>query len=121
MKYKLYSMKDMKAEAFGPLMTVPTKGLLLRNLADTVSDPRNVIAQYPADFVCYEIGEFDPSTGECFIHSTPAYVVSVADVARQVNEARMPKPVEPEKPQVEAERSDKQLVMVDDGGHQEVK
>lgn len=94
MKQKLYSMKDVKAESFGPLMTVPTKGLLLRMLADTVSDPRNVIAQYPGDFVVYEIGEFDPSSGELNVLSTPAYVVSVADVARQVSDAR--KPVAPE-------------------------
>lgn len=86
---KVYALRDVKADAFGPLMTVETKGLALRALADAVQNPQSRISQYPEDFMLYELGEYDPNSGELVPHRVPELVATVQAVIDSMKKAQL--------------------------------
>lgn len=61
---KIFAIYDNKAEAFMQPFYATTVGLALRIFADNVANPESIMHKNPNDFVIYEIGSFDDSTGE---------------------------------------------------------
>lgn len=86
----VYAVYDSKAAQYGQLITLPTRGVALRSFADVVSRRDSQIAQYPADYALYELGEYDQSSGKLVAHSVPQFVVSAAAVVQQFREASGP-------------------------------
>lgn len=80
---KVFAVRDVKADAFGNLICVPTKGLAVRAFADACADARSPLAQYPEDHSLYEVAEYDPNSGTIKGHPLPVLVVSATEVIAQ--------------------------------------
>lgn len=75
MKYKVYSVFDSKAEAYMRPMYFQTKGLAIRSFSEAVNDGgKSDISKYPADFVLFELGDFDELSGTFLLHKCPISV-----------------------------------------------
>jgi hypothetical protein len=68
---KMYSIYDVKAEAFFPPFYTETEGLALRMIMETLSDPNSNLSKYPADFTLFYLGEFDDNTAEITYDKKP--------------------------------------------------
>lgn len=97
---KVCAVFDSKAASFGSLVTVPTVGIAARGFVDACADRRSPMAQYPADFTLYELGDYDPATGSIVMLPQPKPVMTAA-AAREVRRAEEAK-VQPALPGVEA-------------------
>lgn len=69
MKVMLYTLHDLKSGSFSPPMAYPARGAAVRDFEDMVNQPsrgdqKNNIYEHPADFLLFEIGSFDPLSGE---------------------------------------------------------
>nr|QJB19048.1 MAG: nonstructural protein [Microvirus sp.] len=80
---KVFAVRDVKADAFGNLICVPTKGLAVRAFADACADARSPMAMYPEDHSLYEVGEYDPNSGTIKGHALPQLVISASEVLSQ--------------------------------------
>lgn len=76
---KVFAVRDVKADAYGALICVPTQGLAMRAFIEAAADPRGPIAQYPTDYSLYELGTFDPNSGTLIGHKTPIFVSSAIE------------------------------------------
>lgn len=67
MLLKVYSVFDMKANAFGQPFFFHQHGQAMRAIMDATSDPQSMLSRHPADFALYCIGTWDDQTGrlEC--------------------------------------------------------
>lgn len=63
MKLKMYTVFDVKSEAYLQPFFMQTKGQALRAWITSVNDPNTNFCKYPGDFTLFEIGEFDDSNG----------------------------------------------------------
>lgn len=59
------AVRDSAAELYGQPIFVPSRGVALRSFADEVNRVAadNPLNQHPEDFVLYELGVFDESSG----------------------------------------------------------
>lgn len=62
MKLKLFTVYDIKTEAYLPTFHMKSTGEALRAWEETCNDPKSNICKYPADFTLFEIGTWDDST-----------------------------------------------------------
>lgn len=97
---KVFAVRDVKADAYGNLICVPTVGLATRAFSDACADARSPMAQYPADYSLYELGSFDPASGTIAGLPTPKYVCSAHEIITQREAARAA--VEPVLPGVQS-------------------
>ncbi|WNK12978.1 MAG: nonstructural protein [Microvirus sp.] len=89
---KIFAVRDVKAEAYGALICVMTKGLASRAFVDACSDSRSPMAQYPSDYSLYELGEFDPNSGAVSGHKLPVYIMSATEALASVPKVVTPSP-----------------------------
>lgn len=75
MRLKVFAMRDVKADAYGSPFFLPNEGLAIRMLGEWVQDKRSEVARYPADFMMFQIGEFDNESGE-LVPMTPIMVTT---------------------------------------------
>lgn len=70
---KAYSVYDNKTEAYAKPFFQLTRGEALRSWTDLANDlqSQNMVAKHPSDFVLFEIGEYDESTGTFQNHPAP--------------------------------------------------
>ena len=61
MMMKVFSVRDMKAEAFLQPFFCPTQGSALRAFGDACAKPDSPFYLHPNDFVLYEIGMYEDS------------------------------------------------------------
>lgn len=68
MKLKVYSVYDVKTEAYLNPFYMKTRGEAVRAWGEVVNDPQTNFCKFPTDYVLYEIGEFDDAKGtiECY-------------------------------------------------------
>lgn len=71
---KMYTVYDSKIQAYD-------KPFVLRNMAEAtrawsqaVNDPQTMMSKYPADYVLYEIAEWDDTTGKIKTYDAPKSV-----------------------------------------------
>lgn len=60
---KLFSIYDSKAENFNQPFAMSAAGQAIRWFEELSQDTNSTISRFPNDFVLYEIGTFDNSTG----------------------------------------------------------
>lgn len=60
---KLYSLKDVKSQQFGPVMMGQNDQHMTRTLQEAFEGSRETVARFPGDFELYLVGEFDTDTG----------------------------------------------------------
>lgn len=75
------SVRDSAAELFGQPIYVPSRGVALRSFADEVNRAAvdNALNQHPEDFILYELGSFDESSG-LFVCHEPEQLARGQDV-----------------------------------------
>lgn len=80
----LVSVRDIKAEAFMPAMSVAHTQLAVRSFMQEVQReaPDNMINKYPEDFELWQVGEFNTATGE--LTYVPQRVLRGVDAVRSV-------------------------------------
>lgn len=60
---EIFSIYDMKVQAYSPPFNFRSKGEALRTFADMANDPASKIAKHPEDYVLYLVGSFDDQRG----------------------------------------------------------
>ena len=60
---KLFTVFDVKAEAYMNPFVADSTGLAIRTFADIANDPKHPIGEHPEDYTLFEIGTYDPLTG----------------------------------------------------------
>lgn len=64
-----FTIYDRKAEIYNQPFYAPTAGAAVRMIEDTMrQSPDGDLAQHPEDFVLYEVGAFNATTGELITH-----------------------------------------------------
>lgn len=61
---RVFSVYDMKSEAYMPPFFAPTSASAIRSFSDAVHKDGSVFNKHPEDFVLYEIGTFSEQSGE---------------------------------------------------------
>lgn len=84
---KLFAVRDVKADAFGAPMSIATKGLALRSFGDACCSPSSELARFPADYMLYEIGEYEPNSGKLIGHDVPVFVASAVEMIEKAKAA----------------------------------
>jgi len=73
---KMYSIRDSKGEIFNPPFYSKTHGEAERSFRTLATDSKSTIFQYPEDFDLYQIGTYDPDSGEVKQTEQPKFVIS---------------------------------------------
>lgn len=76
MMQKMFSVRDSKAMAFLQPFFSSANGSAIRAFIDAVNDKSTPLAKHPEDYILYEIGCFDDTTGE-IIGLTPLKMLGV--------------------------------------------
>lgn len=74
MRQRLYSVRDLKAEIFGPMFSSRTDSEAARNFDRLRRDPQSNIHQYPEDYQLFFMAEFDDATGSVVQREVPQLV-----------------------------------------------
>lgn len=82
MIYKIFSVRDRSADAYGRPTFALATGSAIRSFGDEINRPgeQNTWYQHPEDFDLYELGFFDDASGEFQTHK-PKQVAIGKDLA----------------------------------------
>lgn len=86
---KLFAVRDVMADAFGAPMSISTMGLALRSFGDACVAPNSELSRFPADYMLYELGEYDPNSGKIVAHDVPVFIASASEVVRKAQLERL--------------------------------
>jgi hypothetical protein len=77
-QYTIFSSRDVKSESFGQPFFALHVGLAIRALTDAVNNHREPsdLSNHPEDFILFELGSFDSSTGTITPLEAPRSVVN---------------------------------------------
>lgn len=64
MKRKVFSVYDVKAEAYLQPFFMDTQGLAIRGISECVNDPEHTFYKHTSDYDLFLLGEFDDSSGQ---------------------------------------------------------
>lgn len=62
-RLRMFCLFDTKAQAFAPPFCTPRVELAVRSLIQMLDAGDSQLAKFPEDFVLYEVGVFDDTTG----------------------------------------------------------
>lgn len=71
MKLKVFSVHDVKAEAFLPPFFLPNTQMAVRVFADGANDATHMFCKHPGDFHLFELGEWNGETSEFDLYASP--------------------------------------------------
>lgn len=73
----LFSMFDIKAGVFGALIALENAEVARRMFVTSIlSGQESLVTKFPDDYILYEMGGFDNSTGNFSIHPSPIKVMT---------------------------------------------
>ncbi len=70
MKHKLFSIFDVKAQAYLPPFCLPERGMAIRVFGDCVNSSDHQFGKHPGDYTLFELGSFDDSV--CVVSCSPS-------------------------------------------------
>lgn len=76
---KMFTVKDLKAEAFNSPFINQTKAEAIRGFITAAADPNCLINQHPNDFALYEVAEWDELNGTITLHKDKILLGSALD------------------------------------------
>lgn len=85
MQFKMFSIRDSKAEIFNPPFFSKSHGEAERNFTALVRDNKSQLNQFPEDFDLYFVGHYDDQTGVTQTLDTPVHVVKAINVYDKQN------------------------------------
>lgn len=68
---KVFTVYDVKAEAYLNPFIMRSKGEATRGFADEANREDSSIGKHPQDYVLFELGSFDELTGKFDLHAAP--------------------------------------------------
>lgn len=82
---KMYSVYDVKAEVFDNtrIFLCTNRGMAIRSFLDAASEQHSTLNKFPADFMLFELGDFDERTGGIVRYDAKFPVGSVMDLRAQ--------------------------------------
>lgn len=96
---KLFAVRDVKSESYGAPLSIVNTAMALRGFTDACCAPGSELAKYPNDYMLYELGTWEPNSGEIVGHKHPIFVKSASEAiaaAKSALEATKASPVEGE-------------------------
>lgn len=84
MQFRMYSIRDAKAEIFNPPFYKGTHGEAERDFRTLISDDKSMVAKYPEDYDLYFVGFYDDQTGKVEPLETPQHIIKAVQIAAQV-------------------------------------
>jgi len=76
MIYNMYSVYDIKAEAYAPPFFLARDEVAKRTFLDAMSDPGHPMAAHPEDYVLYRLADFDDETGTVASVKQPVQIMA---------------------------------------------
>lgn len=76
---KVFAMRDVKADAYGNIVALPTRGLAMRGFVDSCASKDSPLRQHPEDYTLYELGTFDETCGVLIPNKLPEFVMSAVE------------------------------------------
>lgn len=89
MMLNMYSIRDAKAEIFGPPFFKVTHGEVERDFRHLVNDEKSKIHLDPEDYDLYHMGRYDDNTGKFELLPSPQHMIKAIQVI-----AKKPKSLE---------------------------
>lgn len=87
---KLFVLKDAKSTSYGMPITAQTTGVFIRDIIQyELQRGQAVFARHPEDFSIFEIGEYDPTTGNLELYENKNCLGLVSDF-RDLSQATVP-------------------------------
>lgn len=83
MIYKIFSVYDAKSEAYLPPFFLSTKGQAIRAFTDCIQDPNHQFSRHPEDYMLFEFGAFDDSSGRYDILEAPVAMGSALEFRKE--------------------------------------
>ncbi len=80
MRHRAFSIFDQKAKAYMTPFFMGEVGMATRTFTDMVNSPDHMIAKHPEDYVLFEVGQFDDTTGLLSAYDGPELVVTALQV-----------------------------------------
>ncbi len=70
MKHKMFSIFDVKAQAYLPPFCLHETAMAVRSFSDCVNSGDHAFGRHPGDYTLFELGSFDDSV--CVVSCTPS-------------------------------------------------
>lgn len=77
MIYKIFSVRDSKANAFLQPFFMNNQGTAIRAITDCANDPNHAFFKHSNDYDLFQIGEFNEDDGKVIPLDSPLHVVSI--------------------------------------------
>lgn len=78
---QIFSVYDVKAEAFLQPFFVPSKGLAVRAFTDAANDDKHQFSQHREDFTLHHLGEFDDVKCSFSMLKVPVPIISAREAS----------------------------------------
>ena len=66
-----YSVFDIKAGLYGPIVLFPNTLSAIRWFGDVANEKGNAVNRHPSDYMLMQVGQFDDNTGEMVSFTPP--------------------------------------------------
>lgn len=83
MQYKVFSIRDSKAEIFNLPWYKTTLAEALRDFSTVAKDPKTLPGQYPEDFDLWYMGDYDDQTGKITSLPTPQHMEKAVNLLKK--------------------------------------
>jgi hypothetical protein len=87
---KMFAIRDGKTESYGTPFFAPHKGQAVRMFQQLANDRRSEVWKFPRDYVLFEVGSFDLSSGEVAHLTVPAMLGMAAEYLDERLQGEMP-------------------------------
>lgn len=68
--YDVFSVHDVKADAFLPPFILPKQSMAIRVFSDCINSPDHQFGRHPADYTLFRLGSFDDENGQFLLERT---------------------------------------------------
>ncbi len=82
MRLRAFSIFDQKAKAYMSPFFMSEVGMATRSFTDMVNKDDHPLGAHPEDYVLYEVGQFDDSTGLLAAYDGPELVITALQVVQ---------------------------------------
>lgn len=93
MQRLMFAVYDIKSQIFGSPFFSVNANTAVRSFAAAANDPNSEISQFPTDFILYELGSFDDTTGVICPHAERLYLCNAVQFQENIK-IPMPEVVE---------------------------
>lgn len=80
----MVAIRDSKAEAWMTPLFFQSSAQAVRSFGDAVNDAQSDFAKHPEDYALFELGRFDPATGEIVVCEQPVSLAVGVNLLREV-------------------------------------